>query len=121
MDATLEELTNLIIGVYPNTKVKGTQFSFAVVWPDPRTSGFRMKNIGVTTYGTKGLDDNASLLTKKFHIGDYLDVSVSVGRSHPLGREARDGRDNNRDARRGGDRSDARGGDRRMRPYPDYR
>jgi histone deacetylase complex subunit SAP18 len=124
LDATLKELTRLITEVYPHTKAKGTQFSFAVVWPDPRSSGFRMKNIGVTTIGAKGSDDNATLESKKFHIGDYLDVSVLVGRSHPLGRDRDRGdqRDNRREIGGGGggggrDQRD----DRRMRPYPNYR
>jgi histone deacetylase complex subunit SAP18 len=81
MDATLKELTRLITEVYPNTKIKGTTFNFNVVWPGPRESRFFMKDIGQTTIGSKGPDDNATLQARKFVIGDYLDVAVSTPRA----------------------------------------
>ena len=118
LDATLRELTRLITDVYPNTKSKGTTFSFAVVWPNPRQPGFIMKDIGITTIGTKGPDDNATLLSKKFVIGDYLDVSINAPRNPPpSSRDVRDTRD-----MRGPDRDRDRERDRdRRRPYSDYR
>lgn len=108
-------MTRLITDVYPNTKTKGTTFSFAVVWPNPRQPGFRMKDIGTTTIGTKGPDDNATLQSKKFVIGDFLDVAVTIARNMPPS--------DRRDDRRGGpDRERDRDRDgRRVRPYPDYR
>lgn len=36
MDATLKELTSLVKEVYPEARKKGTYFSFAIVYPDPR-------------------------------------------------------------------------------------
>jgi histone deacetylase complex subunit SAP18 len=100
-DATLKELTKLITEVYPNTKTKGTQFEFAVVWPNPRTPGFNMKEIGSTTIGTKGPDDNSTLQSKKFVIGDYLDVSVSMARGagHSASSRGGDSRGAPRDVR----------------------
>lgn len=110
LDATLKELTRLITEVYPNTKTKGTSFNFMVVWPNPRTPGFGMKEIGTTTIGSKGPDDNSTLQSKKFVIGDYLDVAISMARSPvPYGRDSRDDNRNNNDNRRN------RGG------YGDYR
>lgn len=109
LDATLKELTRLITEVYPNTKTKGTEFNFSVVWPNPRSAGFRMKEIGRTTIGTKGPDDNATLQSKKFVIGDYLDVAVSIARGGGGGgggggagstqQSSRDTRDDRRDRR----------------------
>ncbi len=135
LDATLKELTRLITEVYPNTKTKGTSFNFCTVYPDPYSAGFRMKDIGETVIGAKGPDDSATLLSKKFVIGDYLDVAVNIARSNAQpsasGRDRdrerdrerdrdRDGRDNRPSGRDAG--ADYRGSDnRRMRPYPDYR
>lgn len=117
LDATLKELTRLITEVYPNTKTKGTSFNFSLVWPNPRSPGFGMREIGATTIGSKGPDDNSTLQSKKFVIGDYLDVAISVPRSSaPYDRD----RDRDRDSRR--DTKDVRGSnDRRDRRYNDYR
>ncbi|CAF0707682.1 unnamed protein product [Brachionus calyciflorus] len=111
LDATLKEITRLITEVYPNTKTKGTTFNFAVIWPNPRVPGFRMKEIGTTTIGTKGPDDNATLQSRKFVIGDYLDVAVDIARGPPSSRDAHDRRDNRNTSSY----------DRRARPYPEYR
>lgn len=94
MDASLKELTRLITEVYPNTKTKDTEFKFSAVWPNPRSSNFTMKAIGSTIIGTKGKDDTSTLQSQKFHIGDYLDVSINIARSG--GHSNRDSRDNRR-------------------------
>ena len=106
----MKEITRLITEVYTNTKTKGTTLNFSVTWPNPRSSGFGMKDIGTTTIGTKGPDDNATLLAKKFVIGDYLDVAITIARSNQSS-YGREGRDN----------KDSRGSDNRRRPYQDYR
>ena len=117
LDATLKELTRLITEVYPNTKIKGTTFNFMVVWPNPRSPGFGMKEIGTTTIGSKGPDDNSTLQSKKFVIGDYLDVAINVARSSTTSAygsgSSRDTRDN-RDSRNSNDNRSRRG-------YGDYR
>ncbi|XP_078258564.1 histone deacetylase complex subunit SAP18 isoform X3 [Rhinoraja longicauda] len=41
MDATLKELTSLVKEVYPEARKKGTHFSFAIVYPDPKRPGYR--------------------------------------------------------------------------------
>ena len=41
MDATLKELTSLVKEVYPDARKKGTHFSFAIVFPDPRGKVYR--------------------------------------------------------------------------------
>ena len=116
LDATLKELTRLITEVYPTTKTKGTTFNFMVVWPNARTPGFGMKEIGTTTIGSKGIDDNSTLQSKKFVIGDYLDVAINVARSQGAysGRDSRDNRDSKDTRNR--DSND----NRRNRSYGDY-
>ena len=67
--------------------------------------GFVMKDIGITTIGIKGPDDNSTLKLKKFVVGDYLDVSIAIPRNaNASGRDDRD-------------RSDGRRG----RQYSEYR
>lgn len=104
MDASLRELTRLITEVYPNTNTKGTEFHFSTVYPSPRQPVFNMRDIGTTTIGRKGGDDNSTLKSKKFIIGDYIDVSITIQR------ESRGGG--------GADRSDRGGGGRDSRRSP---
>ena len=61
MDATLREITALIKEVNPDARNKGTYFDFTLVIPDPRTTGYRMREIGVTCSGQKGADDTKTL------------------------------------------------------------
>jgi len=78
MDATLKELTNLVKEVNPEARRKGTFFDFALVYPDLRGPvGFRIRNIGTTCSGQKGMDDNKTLSNCRFQIGDYLDIAIS--------------------------------------------
>lgn len=49
--------------------------------------------------GTKGKDDASTLKSKKFVIGDYLDVAIAIPRSGRDNRE-KNGRNNNSDSRR---------------------
>jgi histone deacetylase complex subunit SAP18 len=81
MDATLKEITNLITEVNPEAKKKGTFFNFCVCFPSSNSPGYRMREIGSTTAGKKGSDDNATLSSKRFVIGDYLDVAITYARS----------------------------------------
>jgi len=104
LDASLKELTRLITEVYPDAKQKGSTFSFSVTWPNPHIRGYGMKEIGSTTIGTKGPDDSATLKSKNFVVGDYLDVAINVARNRD---------NNNRD--NGKRSSDSR------RQYRDYR
>ena len=78
MDCSLRELMSLIREVNPDTRQKGTLFSFATVFPDPRRGGYRMKDLGQTCSGRKGSDDNITLQSKRFQIGDFIDVAISV-------------------------------------------
>ncbi|XP_020772837.1 histone deacetylase complex subunit SAP18 [Periophthalmus magnuspinnatus] len=77
MDATLKELTSLVKEVYPEARKKGTHFSFAIVFPEPRTKAYRLKDIGSTISGRKGADDSMTLQSQRFQIGDYLDIAIT--------------------------------------------
>uniref|UniRef100_T1JKW2 Histone deacetylase complex subunit SAP18 n=1 Tax=Strigamia maritima TaxID=126957 RepID=T1JKW2_STRMM len=90
MDATLKELTNLVKEVNPDTRRKGTSFDFALVFPDVRGPGYRMRDIGTTCSGQKGADVLKSLGSCRFQVGDYLDIAVSPpSRGPPMGRRMR--------------------------------
>ncbi|KAM4608285.1 histone deacetylase complex subunit SAP18 isoform 1-T2 [Polymixia lowei] len=85
MDATLKELTSLVKEVYPEARKKGTHFSFAIVYPDPKRQAYRVKDIGNTLSGRKGADDSMTLQSQRFQIGDYLDISITPpNRAPPL-------------------------------------
>ncbi|XP_046397988.1 histone deacetylase complex subunit SAP18 [Ischnura elegans] len=77
MDATLREITSLVKDVNPEAKRKGTYFDFALVSPDMRSSGYRMREIGTTISGQKGADDGKTLSQCRFCIGDYMDISIT--------------------------------------------
>ena len=68
---------SLIREVNPDTRQKGTLFSFSTVYPDPRRGGYRFKELGQTCSGRKGTDDEITLHSRKFQIGDYMDVAIS--------------------------------------------
>lgn len=104
LDATLDEMSSLVKEVNPETKKKGTTFDFRLVYPDPRAPGYRFREIGSTTAGVKGPDDNKTLQLLRFQIGDYLDIHVVLPSSR-IGSGS--GRDRDRDVR---DRDHYRGG-----------
>ncbi|KAK3098898.1 hypothetical protein FSP39_024110 [Pinctada imbricata] len=83
LDATLKELTSLVKEVNPDARQKGTFFDFAIVYPDPRAPVYRLREIGTTCSGHRGQDDNVTLASKKFVIGDYLDIAVTPPRDRP--------------------------------------
>ena len=78
----------LIREVNPETRQKGTLFSFSTVYPDARRGGFRLKDLGQTCSGRRGSDDTITLFSRKFQIGDYIDVAISIrpirGRDRPF-------------------------------------
>lgn len=104
MDASLKELSKLINEVYPDTKAKGTTFSFSVTYPIAHSRSYGMKEIGSVTIGSKGADDAATLKSKQFVIGDYLDVAINIPRGGG-----------------GGNRDKNRSNDARRQNYRDYR
>ncbi|XP_074596723.1 histone deacetylase complex subunit SAP18 [Brevipalpus obovatus] len=88
LDASLRELTNLVIEVNKDARRKGTVFDFALVFPDLRSPIYRMRDIGSTTSGQKGPDDNKTLASVRFQIGDYLDIAISSPQSRSIPRRS---------------------------------
>ena len=79
MDATLREITALVKEVNPDARSKGTYFEFSLVTPEPRMSGYRMREIGVTCSGQKGADDNKTLAQARFvwkNLISYLIIRI---------------------------------------------
>ncbi|XP_066145493.1 histone deacetylase complex subunit SAP18 [Euwallacea fornicatus] len=76
-DATLHELTQLVKEVNPETRRKGTKFSFALVYPDFKSPMYRMREIGSTTTGIKGPDDLMTLGHYRLTLGDYMDIAIA--------------------------------------------
>merc|ERR1739848_97928 len=75
-DATLKELMNLVKEVNPEARRKGTYFDFAIVHANLNRGGFMIRDIGTTCSGQKCPDDQSTLHSKRFEIGDYLDISI---------------------------------------------
>ncbi|XP_002162376.1 histone deacetylase complex subunit SAP18 isoform X1 [Hydra vulgaris] len=75
-DATLKELMNLVKEVNPEARRDGTYFDFAIVYPNFSRGGYNLKDIGTTCSGQSCPDDNATLHSKKFRIGDFLDIAI---------------------------------------------
>lgn len=80
LDASLKELTSLVKEVNPDARRKGTFFDFSIVYPDPRNPVHRMREIGTTCSGHRGQDDTVTLASKRFNIGDYLDIAITPPR-----------------------------------------
>ena len=91
MDATLKELTGLVKEVNPEARRKGTYFEFALVFPDLRSPGYRMREIGSTCTGQRGVDDAKSLSAARFQIGDFLDIAITPPQTRPGGPMGRRG------------------------------
>ncbi|CAL8084714.1 unnamed protein product [Calicophoron daubneyi] len=98
VDCSLRELAYELRDVCPLARRRGTRLHFAVIYPDQRGT-YRRRELGVvisgfaeneqtatdaTTTRTNGkrgfhlMDDSSiTLLSKRFHIGDYIDVAIS--------------------------------------------
>lgn len=76
-DATLKELTNLVKEVNPDARRKGTIFDFALIFPETHSNAFRIRDIGTTTAGFSSPDDDITLQSVKFQIGDFLDICIT--------------------------------------------
>ena len=60
--------------------------------PDVRSPSYRLREIGSTCSGQRGVDDSKTLAQAKFEIGDYIDVAITVpgmGRNSMGGRPPR--------------------------------
>jgi len=81
MDATLREITSLVKEVNPEARRKGTYFDFSLVFPDMRSPGYRMREIGTTCSGQRGADDSKTLAQARYYSGS--DCSIGTARWPP--------------------------------------
>ncbi|XP_074662340.1 histone deacetylase complex subunit SAP18-like [Tubulanus polymorphus] len=82
-DATLKELASLVKEVNPDARKKGTCFDFGIVFADSRQPLFRLRDIGRVFSGRRTADDNASLASRRFLIGDYIDIAITPPNRNP--------------------------------------
>jgi len=75
-DATLKELMNLVKEVNPDARRRGTVFNFAIIYPNVSRGMYLLKEIGVTCAGEKRADDNVTLQSRRFQIGDFIDIAI---------------------------------------------
>ena len=89
MDATLKDLMNMVRASNPDVRRRGTKFDFSAVYAEGRTPAYRMRELGSTVAGRSGPDDNVTLATKKFQIGDLIDIAVTNPRPTMRGMRSR--------------------------------
>ncbi|RXG52380.1 hypothetical protein Avbf_15440 [Armadillidium vulgare] len=84
MDATLKELSDLVLEVNPDARRTDTVFDFSLFYFDLTKASPRVREIGSVTVGQKGFDDQKTLKQLGFVIGDFLDIAISPpGRPMP--------------------------------------
>eukprot|EP01147_Barroeca_monosierra_P001219 gene1219-4429_t len=75
LDATLKELSTLVKEVNMQARRKGTKFLFSAVYQTPRGQA-AMRDLGRVINGDKTEDDDKTLKSLNFHIGDYIDLAI---------------------------------------------
>ena len=69
---------SLVKEVNPEARHKGTYFDFAIIYPNMMRGGYNLKDIGTTCSGQKCPDDGVTLHSKRFQIGDFLDIAIML-------------------------------------------
>lgn len=67
---------NLVKEVNPDARRRGTVFNFAIIYPNVNRGMYLLKEIGVTCAGEKSADDNVTLQSRRFQIGDFIDIAI---------------------------------------------
>ncbi|KAG2182296.1 hypothetical protein INT43_007223 [Umbelopsis isabellina] len=81
-DATLEEIAQLIMDVYPEAQLPDARLSFRLVYLDSQRARYTFKDIGRVAVNPKAAnqtDHQKTLDSARFMIGDYLDVAIYDG------------------------------------------
>ena len=73
----------------PDARRRGTKFDFSAVYAEGRTPMYRMRELGSTIAGRFSPDDSVTLASKKFQIGDMIDISITNPRSTMRGMRSR--------------------------------
>ncbi|KAI9287067.1 Sin3 associated polypeptide p18-domain-containing protein [Umbelopsis sp. AD052] len=85
-NATLEEIAQLIMDVYPEAQLPDARLSFRLVYLDSQRATYTYKDIGRVAFGGKNAnpqDHQKTLETTRFMIGDYIDVAIFDGPPPP--------------------------------------
>lgn len=85
MDATLKELTSLVKEVYPEARKKGTHFSFAIVYPDPRGKMYKYVS---HKHSSDWVHADSNILQLKWHLPSRH-LQVEGHRQHCIRQEGR--------------------------------
>lgn len=78
MNATLKELSSLVLEVNPDARRKGTIFDFSIIYPELKAPLPRMRHVAQVIIGQKGFADQKTLAQCQFVIGDYLDIAITT-------------------------------------------
>ncbi|CAD5232090.1 unnamed protein product [Bursaphelenchus xylophilus] len=75
-DCTLKELVTLIKDVNTDSRKKGTEFDFNIVFASRSSGKYQARSIGVLQNGSRGVDDAKTLQEAGFEVGDFIDVAI---------------------------------------------
>lgn len=74
-DANLKELSELVKQVVPQAKARNARLGFSFAYPDKR-GRYLLREVGMTFNGRRHPDENKTLDSARFEIGDYLTVEI---------------------------------------------
>lgn len=60
----------------PETRDQDAVLEFSFVYPNPRGGGFIFRKVATVSVSDPGSDDDLTLKKARFHIGDYIDISI---------------------------------------------
>ena len=107
MNATLEELAQLIQEVVPDAQHPDARIAFRLIYLDSQRATYRSRDIGRVVNAKPNNDQQKTLDDCRFFIGDFLDVAIYIGPPRHVSRRGSDW-----GAREGGPMRNRLGGDR---------
>lgn len=75
MDASLDELSDLIRDVVPAARGSRARLDFLLVYPD-KTGRLKLKKLGQVNNARPTPEASLTLKQLDFQIGDYLDIAI---------------------------------------------
>lgn len=90
MNATLEELAQLIQEVVPDAQHPDARVAFRLIYLDSQRATYRSRDIGRVVNAKPNNDQQKTLEDCRFFIGDYLDVAIYIGPPKHISRRGSD-------------------------------
>ncbi|KAJ8655948.1 hypothetical protein O0I10_008388 [Lichtheimia ornata] len=90
MNATLEELAQLIQEVVPDAQHPDARVAFRLIYLDSQRATYRSRDIGRVVNAKANNDQQKTLDDCRFFIGDYLDVAIYIGPPKHVSRRGSD-------------------------------